>query len=211
MIPNSVLVIGNGESRGSINIQNLLGNISLVGCNAIHRDAVVNHLICCDERMVREAVENPNTASTFIYVREHAYQWFRKVQKRKNIILLPDIPDQEHNRIDQPRNWGSGTYALLVASQLPKTKKIYLLGFDLYGNDRLVNNLYKNTKNYSAGGSHAIDPSYWIWQAAKVFKLFPTIEYNIVNYNNWLMPPEWKKSNVEFLSIENFKNQLQNS
>jgi hypothetical protein len=104
MIPNSVLVIGNGESRGSINIQNLLGNISLVGCNAIHRDAVVNHLICCDERMVREAVENPNTASTFIYVREHAYQWFRKVQKRKNIILLPDIPDQEHNRIDQPRN-----------------------------------------------------------------------------------------------------------
>jgi hypothetical protein len=98
-----------------------------------------------------------------------------------------------------------------VASQLPETKKIYLLGFDLYGNDRLVNNLYKNTKNYSAGGSHAIDPSYWIWQAAKVFKLFPTIEYNIVNYNNWLMPPEWKKSNVEFLSIENFKNQLQNS
>ena len=211
MIPDSVLVIGNGESRSSINIQNLLGKISLVGCNAIHRDAVVNHLICCDERMVREAVENPNTASTFIYVREHSYQWFRKVQKHKNIILLPDIPNQEHNRIDQPRNWGSGTYALLAASQLPETKKIYLLGFDLYGNNTLVNNLYKNTKNYSVGGSHAIDPSYWIWQAAKVFKLFPNIEYNIVNHDNWPMPPEWKKSNVEFLNIENFKNQLHNS
>jgi hypothetical protein len=172
---------------------------------------VVNHLVCCDERMVREAVENPNTASTFIYVREHAYQWFRKVQKHKNIILLPDIPNQENNRIDQPRNWGSGTYALLVASQLPDIKKIYLLGFDLYGNDRLVNNLYKNTKNYSAGGSHSIDPSYWIWQAAKVFKLFPTIEYNVVNHDNWPMPAEWRKSNVEFLSIENFKNQLHNS
>ena len=208
MISDSVLVIGNGESRGPINIQNLLGKISLVGCNAIHRDAVVNHLVCCDERMVREAVDNPNTASTFIYVRESAYQWF---QKHKNIILLPDIPNQDHNRIDQPRNWGSGTYALLVASQLPETKKIYLLGFDLYGNDQLVNNLYKNTKNYSAGGSHSIDPSYWIWQAAKVFKLFPTIEYNIVNHDNWLMPSEWKKSNVEFLSIENFKNQLHNS
>ena len=211
MIPDSVLVIGNGESRSSINIQNLLGKISLVGCNAIHRDAVVNHLVCCDERMVREAVENPNTASTFIYVREHSYQWFRKVQKHKNIILLPNIPNQEHSRIDQPRNWGSGTYALLVASQLSDIKKIYLLGFDLYGNDQLVNNVYKNTKNYSAGGSHSIDPSYWIWQAAKVFKLFPTIEYNIVNHDKWLMPPEWKKFNVEFLSIENFKNQLQNS
>jgi len=211
MIPDSVLVMGNGESRSSINIQNLLGKISLVGCNAIHRDAVVNHLVCCDERMVREAVENPNTASTFIYVREHAYQWFRKVQKHKNIILLPDIPNQENNRIDQARNWGSGTYALLVASQLPETKKIYLLGFDLYGNVNLVNNLYKNTKNYSAGGSHSIDPSYWIWQAAKVFKLFPDIKYNIINHDSWPMPPEWKKSNVEFLSIENFNNQLHNS
>ena len=211
MISDSVLVMGNGESRSSINIQNLLGKISLVGCNAIHRDAVVNHLVCCDERMVREAVENPNTASTFIHVREHAFQWFRKVQKHKNIILLPDIPNQEHNRIDQSRNWGSGTYALLVASQLPDIKKIYLLGFDLYGNDKLVNNLYKNTKNYSAGGSHSIDPSYWIWQAAKVFKLFPDIKYSIVNHDHWLMPPEWKKSNVGFLSIDNFKNQLQNS
>ena len=155
---DSVLVLGNGESRGCINIQNLLGKISLVGCNAIHRDAVVNHLVCCDERMVREAVENPNTASTFIHVREHSYQWFRKVQKRKNIILLPDIPDQEHNRIDQPRNWGSGTYALLIASQLPETKKIYLLGFDLYGNDRLVNNLYKNTKNYFCWGCFHLNP-----------------------------------------------------
>jgi hypothetical protein len=208
---DSAIVIGNGESRRPINIQNLTGNTVLVGCNAIHRDAVVNHLICCDDRMVREAVENPNTASTFIYVRESAYQWFRKVQKHKNIILLPDIPNQEHNRIDQPRNWGSGTYALLVASQLPDIKKLYLLGFDLYGNEYLVNNLYKNTKNYSAGGSHAIDPSYWIWQAAKVFKLFPDIEYNIINQPNWKMPPEWKGSNVVFKDIENFKTVLQNT
>ena len=203
------VVIGNGESRRSIDIQSLTGKILLVGCNALHRDAVVNHLICCDDRMVREAVENPNTASTFIHVREHSYQWFRKVQKRKNIILLPSIPEQEHNRIDQPRNWGSGTYALLVASQQIDIKEIYLLGFDLYGNDRLVNNLYKNTNNYSSGGSHAIDPSYWIWQTAKVFRLFPNIKYTVVNHTNWKMPAEWQQHNVGFLDVENFKTLLQ--
>ena len=208
---DSVVVIGNGESRRSINIQDLIGNTMLVGCNAIHRDAVVNHLICCDDRMVREAVENPNTASTFIHVRETSYQWFRKIQKHKNVILLPEIPNQENNRVDQPRNWGSGTYALLVASQIPNIKKVYLLGFDLYGNDTLVNNLYKNTKNYSAGGSHAIDPSYWIWQAAKVFKLFPNINYTIVNFPNWTIPSEWQRNNVVFESIENFKIVLQNA
>jgi hypothetical protein len=208
---DSVVVIGNGESRRSINIQDLIGNTMLVGCNAIHRDAVVNHLICCDDRMVREAVENPNTASTFIHVRETSYQWFRKIQKHKNVILLPEIPNQENNRVDQPRNWGSGTYALLVASQIPNIKKVYLLGFDLYGNDTLVNNLYKNTKNYSAGGSHAIDPSYWIWQAAKVFKLFPNINYTIVNFPNWIIPSEWQRNNVVFESIENFKIVLQNA
>jgi hypothetical protein len=206
---DSAVVIGNGESRRSIDIQNLTGKILLVGCNALHRDAVVNHLVCCDDRMVREAVENPNTASTFIHVREHSYQWFRKVQKRKNIILLPSIPEQEHNRIDQPRNWGSGTYALLIASQQINIKEIYLLGFDLYGNDRLVNNLYKNTNNYSAGGSHAIDPSYWIWQTAKVFRLFPNIKYTVVNHTNWKMPAEWQQHNVGFLDVENFKTLLQ--
>lgn len=208
---DSVVVIGNGESRRSINIQDLTGNTMLVGCNAIHRDAVVNHLVCCDDRMVREAVENPNTASTFIHVRENSYQWFRKIQKHKNVILLPDIPEQGFDRIDQPRNWGSGTYALLVASQIPNIKKVYLLGFDLYGNETLVNNLYKNTKNYSAGGSHAIDPSYWIWQAAKIFKLFPDINYTIVNFPNWRIPSEWQRSNVGCESIENFKMMLQNA
>jgi hypothetical protein len=211
MILDSAIVIGNGESRKPVDIQKLTGRIILVGCNAIHRDAIVNHLICVDNRMVEEAVANINTSETNIYVRPSSYNLFHTLQKRKNILSVPSIPNQLTNRIDQPSNWGSGTYALLVASQLPNIKKLYLLGFDLYGNNTLVNNLYKNTKNYSAGGSHSIDPSYWIWQAAKVFKLFPTIEYNIVNHDNWLMPPEWKKSNVEFLSIENFKNQLQNS
>jgi len=69
------VVIGNGESRRAIDIE-LLKADSLIGCNAIHRDTVVDHLICCDRRMADEAVENPQTKNTLIYVRPSWFHYF---------------------------------------------------------------------------------------------------------------------------------------
>lgn len=199
------VVIGNGESRQNFPTYKLTEHVQLVGCNAIHRDTIVDHLVCCDERMVREAVLNPNTMETRIYVREHGYQLFRKIQKRKNIHLLPNIPNQQLIRVDNSRNWGSGTYAHLIASQLPQVKIVYLLGFDLYSQTQQVNNLYKDTKNYSSSSSHAIDPSYWIWQSAKVFKTYSHILYKVVNRNSWQLPKDWQLGNVEKISLEEFE------
>ena len=47
-----MLVIGNGESRKDVPINKLKG--TKVGCNAIIRDYIVDHLICVDQRMVDE-------------------------------------------------------------------------------------------------------------------------------------------------------------
>ena len=55
-----VLVIGNGESRRHVDFS-AYADYVLIGCNAIHRDLDVDHLICCDRRMAEEAVNNPNT------------------------------------------------------------------------------------------------------------------------------------------------------
>jgi len=199
------VVLGNGESRTNFPTYKLTGHVPLIGCNAVHRDTIVDHLVCCDERMIREAVLNPNTMETKIYVREHGYDFFRKVQKRKNIVKVPNIPNPQLIRVDNPRNWGSGTYAHLIASQLEDVKQIYMLGFDLYSSNQFVNNLYKNTKNYSASASHAIDPSYWIWQSNKVFKIYSHISYKVVNKNNWELPKEWQLSNVEKMNLEDFE------
>lgn len=199
------VVVGNGESRRNFPIYKITGHVPLIGCNAIHRDTIVDHLVCCDERMIREAVLNPNTMETCIYVREHGYQLFRKIQKRKNIHLVPEIPQQQLIRVDNPRNWGSGTYAHLIASQLKDVQTIYMLGFDLHSQDQYVNNIYKGTKNYSVSASHAIDPSYWIWQSNKVFKLFPGINYKVVNKELWNLPKEWSLSNVEKINYEQFE------
>ena len=197
---SQALVIGNGESRGRIDLNKFKNTHLFVGCNALHRDCVVDHLVCCDHRMVREALENPATANTMIHVRDNWHHYFRKIEKHKNIKLLPDLPYKGELRPDKPIHWGSGTYAVLIAAQL-NLPTVSLVGFDLYGRQDLVNNIYKGTDNYSNPNSSAVDPSYWIYQLGKIFSLFPHIQFNIINVEGWKMPQEWQQNNVKKESI----------
>jgi hypothetical protein len=204
MSEDAVIVIGNGESRRHINLQRLTSRVPLVGCNAVHRDAIVDHLVCCDQRMIREALKNVNNCQTLIYVRPEWYFTYRKLMKNKNIRSVPDLPYKGFSRQDEPRNWGSGVYALIVAALL-EPKNIYVLGFDLYGIRNKVNNIYKDTEHYAVSTKHAIDPSYWIYQGKKVFTNFPNKNFIVVNKDNWKMPSEWDQLNVSFITLENFQ------
>lgn len=194
------IVIGNGESRKHINLQNLTGNITMIGCNAVHRDAIVDYLVCCDYRMVDEAVRNINNCQTLIYTRQ---EHISKFPNHKNVVRVPEIPYPQIQRIDYDRNWGSGPYAILIAGNL-NFNQYYLLGFDLYGNGNCVNNIYKDTKNYAGSQSHSIDPSYWIYQTAKLFTIFNQKNFFIVNESQWKIPEQWNLPNVSFLDIDSF-------
>jgi len=193
------LVIGNGESRRQINISTYIDH-TLIGCNAIHRDLNVNHLICCDRRMAEEAVNNPNTKDTEIYVRDHWHHYFRKIRKNKNINLLPEVPTKGELKKDQGEHWGSGGYAVLLAAVLGH-REVTLIGFDLYPIDHAVNNIYKGSVNYARVGAQAVDPSYWVYQIAAVFMYYPNTKFVIHNRPGWLMPSEWQKNNVEFIAL----------
>jgi hypothetical protein len=195
----SALVIGNGESRRQIDIS-MYTDYVLIGCNAIHRDLNVNHLICCDRRMAEEAVNNPNTKDTEIYVRDHWHHYFRKIRKNKNINLLPEVPTKGELKKDQGEHWGSGGYAVLLAAVL-EHKEVTLIGFDLYPIDHTVNNIYKGSSNYARTGAQAVDPSYWVYQIAAVFMYYPATKFFIRNRPGWLMPAEWQKNNVEFVAL----------
>ncbi len=195
----AALVLGNGESRLKFVWQELIYD-QLIGCNAVHRDYVVDHLICCDRRMITEALSNPMISSTNVYVRESNFHYFRKIQKNKNIKVLPDIPYHGEFKRDKPDHWGSGPYAVLVASYL--CDEITLLGFDLHGCNDKVNNVYKGTENYNNRDSAAVDPSYWIHQIAQVFRYNPDKKYVILNDRNWIMPKEWLLDNVIFKNFE---------
>jgi hypothetical protein len=149
--------------------------------------------------MVREALSNPKTSRSKIYVRDSWYATFRKIQKNKNIFLLPELPYQGSLRPDNPTHWGSGSYAVLVSASL--CEDVTLIGFDLYGRQGQVNNIYKNTENYAKEESAAIDHSYWVYQISKVFDCFPNTRFKILNHHYWCMPEEWQKNNVEFVAL----------
>ena len=178
-----MLVIGNGESRIGINIEQL--KLPTVGCNAIFRDMRVDHLVCCDRRMVREALNHPNADESCLYTRQEWYEEF-------GVFPVPDVPYKGDLRQDDPWHWGTGQYALLVALQYAVTEHIHIIGFDLFGVEGYVNNVYKDTKSYSDSAKQPVDPSYWIYQNKKIFEHHPKQNFNYYVEENFETPESWK-------------------
>ena len=197
------VVIGNGESRTGVDLAKLKTQSTLIGCNAIHRDFDVDHLVCCDQRMVREVISNQNSKIENIHTREKYYQDFRKIQKIKRIKRLPEIPYEKLIRADDPEHWGSGPYAVLLAAESYNT--VCLIGFDLYGNEYLLNNMYKDTQNYLPKTANAVDPAYWVHQLKRIFQHYSTVQFKIFNKEDWRCPDVWKQANVEVLNIKDLQ------
>ena len=191
-----MLAIGNGESRTSVNIDKL--NYTKIGCNAILRDFSVDHLICVDRPMLLEALESNYNKHATVYTRENQFARYRL---EENIRMVPKLPYTGDQRPDDPIHWGAGPYAVLLAAKLT-TDDIHLLGFDLYSADKRVNNVYKDTANYSFAHKSAVDPRYWIYQIGKIFECFPNTRF-IVHNDDFELPKAWKQSNVSLDKISN--------
>ena len=183
-----MLVIGNGDSRKDIPLDKIYQE--KIGCNAIFRDHYVQHLVCCDKRMVKQALPHHDT----IYTRQ---RW----NKELGVLPLPNLIKEGTQRMDDPFHWGSGPYAILLGATLDS--KINLIGFDLYSTDGKVNNIYKSTEGYNSADSHAVDHSYWLYQIAKVFEWFPKVTFTIYNTPNWNIPKEWNLDNVSLDIVDN--------
>lgn len=190
-------IIGNGESRKNINLNNL-GGIK-IACNAVCRDYFVDHLVCVDRRMVDEAHTFYNYNFNVIYTRS---DWLESRSHIEKLKCVPDIPYKPKIRQDEPFQWGSGPYAVLLGATLG-SKTIRMIGFDLYGNNQKVNNIYKDTKHYDSSTKSAVDPSYWVYQIAKVFECFPNTKFILHNNPKWHLPDLWNYPNV---SLDNLSN-----
>ena len=192
-----MLVIGNGESRKSIDLTRI--DCPKIGCNAVYRDYYTDYLVCVDKRMFKEALELNINLDRFIYTRQEHHKLYQKKKTR----IVPELPYAGMERPDDPFHWGSGPYAVLIAAKISKESQVSLLGFDLYGIDNKINNIYKDTSNYQSGDKRAVDPSYWIYQIAKVITYFPKVKFTIYQEDGWQCPKAWKKSNVKVDKISN--------
>ena len=190
--------IGNGESRATIDINKLDG--FKVGCNAIMRDYYTDYLVCVDRRMVEEALNRGvNTKGTLVYTRP---DWYPRYQTLK-VRQVPPLPYKGDLREDEPFQWGSGPYAVLIASIFTKLKEVKLIGFDLHSKTKTVNNVYKDTPHYDPADKRAVDPRYWIHQIGMVFECFPKITFTIYQEPGWQLPQAWNYPNVVVDKISN--------
>ncbi len=144
--------------------------------------------------MVTEILSNPAYTTTPIHTRP---DWIQEFKQYPNVHLVPKLPYESKKRVDDPWHWGSGPFAVLLAAS-KNFDTVNLLGFDLYGVESKVNNMYKGTKNYIESDKHAIDFSYWVHQIAKVFEHYPTTNFKIWNTADWIMPKEWNSKNLTF-------------
>ena len=193
-----MIVVGNGESRKNIDIKSLAD--PKVGCNALYRDYYTDYLVCVDKRMVKEAIDaGVNDRGTLVYTRS---DWFRHF-KTKRIRTVPDLPYVGSERWDEPFQWGSGPYAVLLGAMYTKLKEVKLIGFDLYSKTDNINNIYKSTPNYDDETKRPIDPRYWIHQIGMIFRCFPKVQFIIYQDDGWELPKAWKYPNVKVDKLSN--------
>ena len=191
-----MLVIGNGESRKDFDLNKNYD--TKIGCNAIHRDYYVDHLICVDRRMVQQAVDANVNETSIVYTRT---DWIDAYRSNQKIRTVPKLLEEGNERWDEPFQWGSGPYAVLLGAKL--SKEVKLIGFDLHSKTKTVNNVYKDTSGYDASTKNAVDPRYWIHQIGQVFKWYPKRKFTIYQLDNWQIPQNWKLANVSVDYIDN--------
>ena len=110
-------VLGNGESRKGILIDELKKHGKVYACNGVYRTEKPDYLVAVDPKMVFEIAETP-------YVRENQVWSNFNAQYNKNPTVL------NHVRWFKPSlGWSSGPTALRMACEHGH-KEIYILGFD---------------------------------------------------------------------------------
>ena len=185
--------IGNGQSRLSFDLTSITDYT--VGCNALYRDFYSSELVAVDRRMVAEILTS--SYANPVYTRPDWCNEFRDSRVRS----LPNIPFTGPQKADIPFHWNSGPYAILLAC-LQYPKEINLVGFDLWSDQQLVNNVYKGTSNYDPVSHRAIDPSHWIYQFKKITTHFNSIHFIQHQTINWAIPDEW--TSIKNLTIKYF-------
>jgi hypothetical protein len=196
---NVGFVIGNGESRTGFDLNLLMPIGKVFGCNALYRDFTPDLLFCMDEGITWEVRESG--FFPFIY-----RDWGTNGEVQGNLILNTygtKYPD-----------WGYAagpTAVRFMCEHFPLVNQIYMLGFDLYGLEGKVNNVYKGTPCYASEDNEATFFRGWVKRLGEVFDLFPRINFFRVGNTSDPIPDEWLKSNVLFISYPDLYSILRGS
>ena len=192
-------VLGNGESRKGIEINDLMAKGTVFACNGVYRTHRPHWLIAVDPKMMLEIAETDYVVHNKVYSNFNA-------QYNKHQKLL------DHVTWSKPSlGWSSGPTALRLACD-KQFKDIYILGFDYQGhNDGTnksrfrFNNVFKDTRNYKKSQDEATFYGNWMNQTKRCLQDFPDAQFHRVIPEAWFEPKdlEWK-DNMDHLTTEEF-------
>ena len=201
-------VIGNGESRKDFDLRKLNNFGPTYGCHALHRDYSVQNLVCTSNSMLNEAVQYDVDKKSYI----HTTHKLLTISKNPNLKLLPEIPYKITHKNDQPENWNSGSYAILLGAL--ENDIVTIIGFDFtgigersftrpFGN---TNNIYKNTTNYPKESDKQRDMAPDVQQIGHLVEHFKNVKFIFIN--DWIPDTLVSHSNSFQDSFENLEKQL---
>tara|TARA_E500000178_G_scaffold342695_1_gene388297 strand:- start:138 stop:761 length:624 start_codon:yes stop_codon:yes gene_type:complete len=190
---NTAFVLGNGESRKGITIEDLKKHGKTFACNAIYRKETPDVLVAVDPKMIFEIADTEYSKKNQVWSNfNHQYS--------KNKVVTNHV-----NWFQPSLGWSSGPTALKFAADQGHNK-IYILGFDYQGhtvskanNQFKFNNLFKDTRNYKRSQDSATFYGNWMSQTKRVLKDYPNIDFFRVIRQNAFKPHD-----LEF--YKNFNN-----
>ena len=192
-------VLGNGESRRGIDINDLKQKGSVYACNGVYRTHQPHWLVAVDPKMMLEIAESDYVVHNKVYSNFNSQ--YNKVSK-----LL------DHVTWSKPSlGWSSGPTALRLACD-HGFKEIYILGFDYQGHSEAsnknrfrFNNVFKDTRNYKKGNDEATFYGNWMNQTKKCLDEYKHIKFHRVIPTGWFKPKDidWKE-NIDHPTTEEF-------
>ena len=198
--------IGNAESRKDFDIRKLSG--STYGCHSIHRDYNVQNLICNNLQHLQEAIEFDLHKKQYVFTTVELIN----IVKNPYLQIIPEIPFTIEQEKDQPKNWTSGSYAVLIAAM--ENDVVSLLGYDFIGKgDRsmtnpfgTINNIYAGSSNNPKFNSKQRDLGYDVQQIGRIIKHFKDVKFIFIN--DWVPDTLLSYENSYQDTYENLENQL---
>lgn len=125
-------IVGNGKSRTEIDLNKLVGQAPIYGCNALYRDFDKwDYLVSIDQGMVNEI--------------RHAQGAFGN-----GVIIVPPVEQQFEPAEYSPQRRRNNAGMVAMDTAIRRGFKIlYMIGVDFVLNgDISTDNVYKNTVNY---------------------------------------------------------------
>ena len=189
-------VLGNGESRRGIDINDLKERGTVFACNAVYRTHRPHYLIAVDPKMIHEIAETDYVLHNKVWSNFNA-------QYNKNPKILNHV-----NWFKPSLGWSSGPTALRMACE-HGFKEMYILGFDYQGHQDgkrfKLNNMFGDTRNYKKKNDEATFYGNWMNQTKRCLQDFKEVQFHRVIPKGWFTPKDlYWNGKIDTVTTEQF-------